>query len=226
MEETLAIRNAFLKKGFVRLPASTIGTSRGEIWYRHVASTNQVAYMISLDFKPSAKAYSVHAGVFCQEARSSVEKILPLVLESIAPIYSKLPLFFSRPCWHMFDAGRALNWESVYLIPNPHQRNLWPMLFEDLFENFLEPVLFKIKNPHEIIDLLCRNNPPFEWKFGVPLLRASEIVALGRVVGVDRGELRDRINGFREIIEPSIFGARTYEDVIEIIFHSIFLNTK
>lgn len=179
--------------------------------------------MLSLDYKPSAKAYSVHAGVFCREARSLVQEILPLIIESIAPIYSKLPLFFSRPCWHMFDAGRALNWDSVYVIPNPHQRNLWPFLFKDLFENFLDPVILKIKDPVEIIELLTRNDAPFEWQLGVPLLRASEIIALGKVCGVDRDELRDRIKGLREIIEASIVGPKSYEDVMEVIFNSFFL---
>jgi hypothetical protein len=222
MSEILAIRNKFLKNGFVRLPASTMGVGRGEIWFRHVSSSSEVAYVLSLDYKPSAKAYSVYAGVFCLEARSLVEELLPLVFESIAPIYSKLPLFFSRPCWHMFDAGRALNWDSVYVMPNPHQRSLWPNLFKDLFENFLNPVIFKIEDPLEIIDLLMHNDPPFEWQFGVPLLRASEIIALGRVCGVDRDELGDRINGLRGIIEPSIFGPNSYEDIIEMIFTSVF----
>lgn len=183
MSDLKDIRMAFEEYGYEQLK-DVVVASRGDIWYRHSSSTEQIEHFAYLNYKPKAKAYSVDVGVQSPRAHQSVAKKLPSISHLIDPGYLAVPFLIDRPCWHMFDAGRFLKWKSIYVIPDPKQRGSWPDLFESLVRDFIEPIFFSINDPAGVRDLLLRNDAPFEWFAKNPVLRMAEIITTSRESGL------------------------------------------
>lgn len=215
------IRRAFEMRGYQEI-ANAIVASAGDVWYRHKASTAQVEHVAYLSYKPTAKAYSVHVGASNADARKAVEEALPRLSQFIEPGYLASPFFMKRPSWQIFDAGRALKWESVFIIPNPRDRDSWPALFDSLFSNFLMPNFFSIHDARGIHELLLRNDAPFEWFMTNPVLRIAEIAALGKIARVDRQELINAIDDYSEMIVRRLHGSTRPSDVINYIFNLLY----
>lgn len=197
------IRCALESRGYRPL-LNEVVASRGDLWYRHVASTAAVEHILYLSYKPAAKAYSVEVGVFNVGARDAVAQKLPALSRFIEPGYLASPILMERPCWHMFDAGRALAWESVFIIPTPRKREHWPQLFQSLFSDFIEQFFFSIRDGSGILELLLRNDPPFEWFMTNPVLRIAEIAALGKIEGIEPAVLISRLDALHEVISRRI----------------------
>ena len=215
------VRQAFERRGYQKMSeVESIG--KGDIWYRHVSSTTSVVHVAYLSYKPSSKSYSVHIGAFNPAARDSVIGAMPSLSSFIAPIWLDDKFFLRRPCWHMFDAGRALGWDSIYVIPNPNDREGWSVLFESLFENFIEPIFFEIHNALGVQTLLLRDDPPFEWKYTSSIVRAAEVISLGRESGIDRSTLLERLDPCRSVISRNIYGEKRYEDMVEVLFDQLY----
>jgi hypothetical protein len=214
------IRNALEVKGYRPIP-NKVTSSRGELWYRHIVSTAAVEHLLYLDYKPAAKAYSVHVGALNLGARIAVAQKLPVLGRFVEPDYLASPILMQRPCWHMFDAGRALNWESVYIIPTPRKEERWPQLFDSLFVDFIDRVFLPIRDCRGIIELLLRNDCPFEWFMSSPALRIAEIAALGKIEGIEPTVLIGRLNLLSEVISRRIPGGDS-RDAINAIFEEMY----
>lgn len=214
------IRAAFESRGYERL-ADAVVASRGDIWYRHESSTAAVEHILYLSYKPSAKAYSVHVGVFNPDVRRAIEGHLVELSRFMEPSYLESPILMKRPCWQMFDAGRALKWDSVFIIPSPRDQNSWTRLFESLFSDFVEPFFFSISDANGIMELLLRNDPPFEWFLTSPVLRIAEIAALGKIPKADQEVLRKKIDAFSDAISRRIPGAN-YNEAVNVIFEHLY----
>jgi hypothetical protein len=192
------------------------------MWYRHAPSTSTVEHIIYLCHKPSAKAYSIHVGAFNLDARVAVEQKLPLLSRFIEPNYLASPFLMERPCWQLFDAGRALKWESVFVIPPPKNPVSWPRLFESLFADFIERFFFPIRDCKDMQELLLRNDCPFEWFMTNPVLRIAEIAALGKIAGVDPAILVGRVDAFSEIISRRLPAGVNYRDTVNVVFDQMY----
>jgi hypothetical protein len=220
MDYLADIRGAFESKGYKPLP-NVVVASRGDVWYRHAASTAMVEHILYLSHKPAAKAYSVHVGVFNLDTRVAVAQKLPVLSRFIEPSYLASPFLMERPCWHIFDAGRALKWESVFIIPSPKEPESWPHLFVSLFTDFIERFFFSIRDCNGILELLLRNDPPFEWFLTNPVLRIAEIAALGKIAGVEPSALIGRVDVLSEIISRRLPDVN-YRDTINKVFDQLY----
>lgn len=215
------IRQAFEQRGYREMP-DVDTMKRGSIWYRHESSTFDIEHVIYLSYKPNAKAYSVHVGVFNPAVRERIIAALPWMSSFVEPIYLADSFFVGRPCWHMFDAGRALNWKSIYVIPDPQDRASWGQLFESLFADFIELNFFNIRDSGGILELLFRNYAPYEWSLTNSIFRTSEIISLGRVCKIDRSILFDRFNNLEMAVSRNIYGGRSYEEVLTELFERFY----
>jgi hypothetical protein len=220
MDYLSKIREALETKGYVPFPGAAIA-ARGDIWFRHESSTPTVNHVLYLSYKPAARAYGVHVGVFDINARAEVEDRLPGLSGFIEPNYLSSPILMNRPCWHIFDAGRALKWGSLFIIPIPRDPGSWQNLLDSLFSDFLAPVFFSIRDAAGILGLLMRNDPPFEWFLTNPVLRIAEIAALGKVAGVDPKVLRAEVDAYAEISARRIPDGQ-YSQVVSLIFEQFF----
>ncbi len=220
MDYLTDIRCAFESKGYEPLPNVAIA-SRGDAWYRYTGSTALVEHILYLSHKPAANAYSVHVGAVNLDARMAVAQKLPVLCRFIEPGYLASPFLMERPCWHLFDAGRALKWESVYIIPPPKQPESWPNLFASLFSDFIERLFFSIYNCNGILELLLRNDPPFEWFLTNPVLRIAEIAALGKIAGVAPTTLIGRVDPLREVISRRLPDGN-YRATIDTVFDQLY----
>jgi hypothetical protein len=220
MDYLADIRSAFESNGY-RPISNVLVASRGDVWYRHTASTATVEHILYLSHKPAAKAYSVHIGACNLDARAAVAQKLPTLNRFIEPSYLASPLLMERPCWHIFDAGRALKWDSVFIIPSPKQPASWPHLFKSLFADFIERYFFSIRDCNGILELLLRNDPPFEWFLTNPVLRIAEIAALGKIARAEPTTLISRIDVLSEIIERRLPDVN-YRDTINTVFDQLY----
>jgi hypothetical protein len=219
MDYLASIRNAFEAKGYERF--EFVAPIPGDIWFKHVLSNSVVEHVLCLSYKPTAKAYSVHVGAFNADARNAVVQKLPQLERFIEPDYLASPFLMERPCWQIFDAGRALRWESIFVIPSPRNPDSWPHQFNLLFTDFIEKFFFCIRDCKGIIELLLRNDAPFEWFMSNPVLRISEIAALGKIAGEEPDFLMGRINVFKEIILRRL-PLGNYKDTIDGIFQELY----
>jgi hypothetical protein len=220
MSDLEDIAMAFESYGYER-QNGLIVASRGDMWYRHKSSTETIEHFAYLSYKPRVKAFDVTIGVVNSKAHQSVKAALPIVGRLIDPGYLATPFLIERPCWHMFNAGRGLNWDSVYVMPNPKDRSGWPILFESLCQDFIEPFFLSIDDLAGIQNLLFRNDPPFEWFGSNPVLRFGEIIALAKEQGWNRKYLADRLRELRSIVtgdEYSGTADRLIDELIIFLF--------
>lgn len=185
------IRAAFELKGYEVAEDAKI-FSQGEIWYRHKASTESLVNAIRLELKPSAKSYSVHVGVLNPIVKNTVFSKFEDVKSIISPSrFNEVFLYYY--CWNRFDAGRALKWDFLYLLPDPFNRDAWRSRFDSIFHNFIDKYFLAINDDLGIYRLLLRVDVPFEWSISNPVLRAAEIVVLGKSAGLKKDEIRESL---------------------------------
>lgn len=219
--ELREIRTAVEALGYCHIQdAPTV--KKQDLWYKRSTSKNQVDSYLFLAYKPKAQAYSVHAGVASRDARLKVFAALDSIKEFADPIYFADSSYMERPCWHMFDAGRALDWSSVYVIPDPFDRSNWRNRFDDLINGFLAMHINGINNESKIIDLLLKNVAPFEWSLSNPVLRISEIVSMARASGVSIEELMLKASLLQHDISRSLFGPKSYANVMRSIVEVLY----
>lgn len=214
------IQEALEVKGYVPIPGGVIA-ARGDIWFRHESSTRSLNHMLYLSYKPAARAYGVHVGIFDIDVRAQVVDRLAIFSRFMEPNYLSSPILMSRPCWHLFDAGRALKWGSLFILPIPRDPESWRILLDVLFTDFLAPVFFSIRDAAGIMGLLMRNDKPFEWFLTNPVLRIAEIAALGKCAGADPEVLRAGIDAYAEISARRIPGGQ-YNQAVSLIFEQFF----
>ncbi|MEO8751919.1 MAG: hypothetical protein ABI624_04490, partial [Casimicrobiaceae bacterium] len=207
-------RDAFEALGYRPL-LDARSKAAGDIWFRFQSSNDDVVHLADLQFKPTAKAYAVRLAVFNPGAQRLVRNALPVVLKYLHPSFaSKGAQYFDRPHWLLFDVGRALEWPLV-AIPNPLARDTWPSQLQELVDRFLESIFWKIKSISDILALLFRNDTPFEWAVSGPVMRAAEIIALGKIAGSEEATLRNRILEFRPVIVRGMHGSTNCEGMID-----------
>ena len=181
------IRAAFEAKGYETATDARI-FSPGEIWYRHKSSTESLVKVVNLDYKPYSKAYSVHVGVFNPVVKTIVFSKWDQLRTLINPLrFNEVYLYYY--CWHKFDAGRASISGGASLLPDPLNRDSWRIFFDSLFLDFIDKYFSAISDDVGIFRLLMRADKPFEWFFSNPVLRAAEIVVLGKVAGMQEYEI-------------------------------------
>lgn len=220
MDYLTKIREELFARGYTSISAAVVA-AHGDLWLCHQSSTTSVNHVLYLSYKPNAQAYGVHAGIFDPRVHAEIGARLDRLSPFIEHNYLESPFLIDRPCWNLFDAGRALKWGALYVIPTPRDPISWPGQLDSLFSDFLEPTFLSIADANGIMELLLRNDPPFEWFLTNPVLRIAELVGLGRVAGADAELLRSRIDAYAKISARRIPEGQ-YNRAVDLIFERLF----
>jgi len=207
-------------RGYAPISGAPVAAS-GDVWLRHKSSTTGVNHVLYLSYKPNARAYGIHAGVFDPFVHAEIRSRLDLFAPYIEQNYLTSPFLINRPCWNLFDAGRALKWGTLYVIPTPRDPLTWTTQLDSLFSDFLEPTILSISDATGIMELLLRNSPPFEWFLTNPVFRIAEIAGLAKIAGANANLLRSRIDAFAETSARRI-PAGQYSRAVDLIFEQLF----
>ena len=197
--------------------ADVVSIGTGDLWYRKNTIDGAIEHILYLSYKPKAQAYSVNVGVISPYIRTVLFGKKELLLECMAPIYAADVNYFNKPCWQVFNAGRALDWPSVYVLPDPLNQDGWGQQVDELFLKFIEPNFGAVNDICGIKKILLRDSPPFEWSITNVILRAAEIVAIGAAAKIDMAVLEAELIYFKEYISKAQ-QKFSYEDIIERLF--------
>lgn len=219
-DQLSSIRGRLESRGYS--PMQGVVESAKDHWYRHDLSTARINHVLYLSHKPMADAYSIRVGVYDSIVKTTVESKIQALAEFIEPTLLKWPAFINSPCWHMFDAGRALQWGTLLITPLPRDPESWPEQIDALFDDFLMPIFFPIQDARGIMELLLRNDRPFEWFASSPVLRISEIVSLGKLAQISPILLRDRIQPFAAVCNKRIPGGK-FDEAVDAIFKELYI---
>jgi hypothetical protein len=118
-----------------------------------------------------------------------------------------------RPCWVVFDLGRALNWR-LFAIPDPFKPEKGESQFVDLVA-LLEARIWNIDGPSALYRALLEDVPPFEWAGTSSLLRAAQIVAIGKFLGIPDQPTRNSLLQHKFQIATQIHGDAPVEKVVD-----------
>ncbi|WP_136220086.1 hypothetical protein [Massilia sp. Mn16-1_5] len=182
-------------------PMASVLKGKKDLWFRRIGENSDIEHFLSLEYKPTAKAYAVHVGVESICAKNFLKENLPVIRPFLSSSLQESSFLLHSPCWTLFDAGRALRWPAVYVIPNPKEPESWPLMMEEFFDKFLEPLFLPISNASDIRTLLFRTEPPFEWIVSPAVLRAAEVIALSCIDGLGSEEIMSSIIPFADDIE-------------------------
>lgn len=214
------IRNALEARGFseIKTPPAPVTRDR---WYRRALLADQMTCVLRLSYKPAAQAYSVYAGVVHAGVRTAIVDATPVMMALLPTMYFTPFPYVPDACWTMFNAGRALRWESVYIMPAAQKGSAWPAPIEQLMGEFLEPVIFSIKDETDLMQLLLRNDAPFGWMATNPVLRAAEIIALGSIADAERTDLETALSPFQYMITQACAEGNDYGRVSAELFRAL-----
>lgn len=201
MNELKEIQQFIVARGFEKIPSYSYG--KRDLWYKKSNLEHGTSVFLFLEFKPSAKAYSVHVGITDELAHACLAEVSDSVDNFLDPLMRQSD-FVHRPCWCFFDAGRALGWSSGFVVPDPAARGQWLSLMGQLFNEFVDPIFLSIKHKDALIALLLRNDAPFEWAFSPAVLRASEVIALYTLLGTSAEEIYNKIDVYTRFIQKQI----------------------
>lgn len=205
MSDAEEFRCAFESLGYIALPG--VRSASRDRWYRFASSTEQAVHIASLQFKPAAKAYGVRLGVYSPKAQALVRQALQTILRYLHPAFAADPAkYFSQPHWMLFDVGRALEW-PLLAIPNPLGRDEWRSQLSALRERYLEGIFWKVRTVDELIELVLRNDTPFEWSVSGPVLRTAELIALSRIANRDVADVIFRIRALEQTVRAGMYGS-------------------
>jgi hypothetical protein len=212
--------NAFVGLGYHYIDGAPL-VSRRDGWLLYDRSTEEVTHVATLEFKPTAKSYAVRLGIFNPYAQRLVKRALPSILRYLHPALSRnSESYFGRPHWMLFDAGRALKW-PLLMCPDPFVREQWPDQLSALVARLLEPIFWNIRSAGDIIELLYRDDIPFEWGVSGPVLRVAEIVALSKVLELDPGSVKEKLVSHKKAISLGMHGSTDYDGMIDEFFDRI-----
>jgi hypothetical protein len=91
--------------------------------------------------------------------------------------------------WMLFipDSHSDVNLLS---IPNTREPSSWKIQLEFLKEFYLAPVFWPIRSPEGIISLLYGSTGLFRWEKRNFMLRAAQLIALGKTIKTDPEEIQ------------------------------------
>lgn len=212
MKALEGIHLSLVERGYE--PISSMSGVKKDFWYRRAGQEPDIENLLFLEYKPSVKAYSVHAGVVSISVRNLLKRELPLIRTFLGSALQENVALLNSPCWNLYDAGRALRWRSVYVVPDPKLREEWPILIEQLFRDFLEPIFLTVRDVEGVRAVLCRNDPPFEWMVSPAVLRAAEVIALSCVAGLGLEEILSNMARFEDEIARKLAKDKTVSEFI------------
>jgi hypothetical protein len=220
MDNALQVRRAIEKLGYIPTDGASSKASR-DCWFQLDASTENAKHVLFLQYKPSWKAYSVHAGVYNAQANALFNKHFPFFSLFLPRADVNFQRFVASPCRQLFDVGRFLDW-PLLIIPDPGKQELWPFEIERVFRDFLLPFLFPVKNAAEIQQILFRDDVPFGWKMSQSVLRAAEIFCLAKVAGIKPETCIEKIMLHADLLRRDSNGYLDVGDILAEMCHTIY----
>jgi hypothetical protein len=152
--------------------------SRNDAWYTLDALGGAINHYIFLENRPASQKYNLYVGVYNIESRKLANEIASSSSGYLSPaLLDKKFHLFSRPCWSLFNAGRALRWPGMG-VPDHSDEKSPERMINELYAAIIEPKFLSIDSPGRIVDFLLRDDFPFEWVGTNTLLRAIEVVGL------------------------------------------------
>lgn len=169
------IRERFVSIGYEPFASSLFFHPR-DVWMRRIndRDLSRFATTICLQYKPSFKAYGVLFGVVEDDIMQQLKQLL--LLPSVRKILAnwKSARHLDSPCWNLFDAGRALDWQYLS-IPDLDAPHGWEVELQRLLGT-LDGLAHKVTDDLAYARFLLRSDKPFEWWTSDPVLRAGEVI--------------------------------------------------
>jgi hypothetical protein len=208
------LRSALEAKGYAVM-ADVVGKPKRDLWYRHASSTSSIEHVLYLRYMPAGRGYGIYAGVSNPDARNMVKQFLPAYARYVEPIWLDPAGLLARPCWQVFCAARAMNWDYG-CIPSPLHRHTWETDLDLLYSRFIEPVFLSIRDLDSLNSLLLKSTMPFEWFMTNPTLRVLELAALAKITNADANHLRVTIEPQFKVMRNNVPGGEVANMVNDI----------
>jgi|SRR5579871_1339331 len=150
-------------------------------FYSPGSTDSGVMGYVSLERKTRRDAYGVGFGAACVIAGELLQPASAR-FKSNAEFPNHV---FDPPHVMLFNAGRLLGLPLTN-IPDPVDPRTPEQLRNDFIAQVLEPCVEGPKNCMDVLDILRRHDPPFEWF--LPIRSALYFAATARAVGFTRGQ--------------------------------------
>jgi len=206
------IRDRFLALGYQSIRTKWV-SDRRDTWLRSTADSAKPAVIISLDYKPTWRAYGVALGVVQDDIIARVRSLLdePRIKPLLTSWRSARAI--DAPCWNLFDAGRALDWKYL-MLPDPDNELSLERELERVRVDLLESVFEKVTDDLTYAQLLLRSEKPFEWWITDPVLRAGEVIVALRRSSYPAQEVVSALAKFRGEIERALGQQCNFEEFV------------
>jgi len=148
----------------------------------------------------------VWIGAYNPEAIEMAQAVFPLIQERLGYQATNYLVIRQWPCWTMFYVGRALaTWQRRFEIPDPLNREAWPLQFDELKVAILEPTFWRMEGPKDVLEMLMKNEIPYEWGLGGnSIMRVAEVISLARIIGIPLGTILARLIEFQPILSQQL----------------------
>jgi hypothetical protein len=91
-------------------------------------------------------------------------------------------------------------------IPNPLDRDAWRSQLDDAVDQYIRPIFWRIETTESILEILYRNDTPFEWLATFPVFRVAEIVVLSSLCGLDPDLVGSALLKYDSEIKSRLYG--------------------
>lgn len=206
------VTDALHSRGYQRVPSEPASTI---LWYRSPHSSSEVSQYLALEHKPRANTYAVFFGVSCNSARTCMRSVSQN-LRSIPAVWPS----DNKPCWTLFNAGRALNW-GYLSIPDPTNRTNGATQFSELCEKILNPIVEQTVICQSVLDVLLATEFPYEWSISNPMPRAAEVIAISRIVGKNLNETRNTLLAYKSKLYRTLQTGPAWDEALSRLIHFI-----
>ena len=181
-------------------------------WHRAPSSNAFVSAYLAFERKPKLGGYALYFGFECIRARELMERVAPKFKQLLPSTGFNADYL----CWTLFHAGRALNW-PVLVIPDPTGGilpiNQWAMLTREVLEKTVEAV----SSCNDVLHILRRNDKPFEWFASSGVVRATECLAIGRILGFTVSDLRNEVAAHMDQVSSEYRKNEIWDGVIDAL---------
>jgi hypothetical protein len=206
-----------VRLGFERIESPS-SYRESHLWFRHPDRSLPTDRIVVLRSTSAGRTYQVDFGVGCKEARLLMRsRASRLPSEVLNRVISGDDLFFN-----LFSAGRALNW-SLLAFPDVLGGTDKLVQLDELRDRVLSPFLDSIVDCAGVYNLLGDSRLPFEWSVSNPVIRAYEICAIKRLMGVGVGDTLKQLIEVQSSLEASYRSGSMWSQVLNSMVRALEL---
>jgi hypothetical protein len=152
-------------------------------WFVRQNGKSPYETFVSFEYKPKAHGMAISFGISYPPARAQIRSTVDSLRQSVQIPFGLDPGYFQNaPCWTMFSAGRFFSWPMLMIELSDHA---CMTRFEEFAQAILNDICLGVDEDQKFAKFLSRDEPPFEWEFGFPLLRFCDLILALRRCGHD-----------------------------------------